>query len=182
MERSGFSMDMLISDRFRLSSIASTFILLNVVGTANATETPAQNSVSPASSVENSNVQGKEENKESEEIGTEDEEVEFSNIFLSNQPIDVSRFSKGNPVTAGKHYATVVLNEREMGKFEIQFDENPKDPLRAIPCLSLKELANFGVDPGAINVSGAEAESCISLKTLIPRLNGKWISTISVLC
>lgn len=172
MERSGFSMDMLISDRFRLSSIASTFILLNVVGTANATETPAQNSVSPASSVENSNVQEKEENKESEEIGTEDEEVEFSNIFLSNQPIDVSRFSKGNPVTAGKHYATVVLNEREMGKFEIQFDENPKDPLRAIPCLSLKELANFGVDPGAINVSGAEAESCISLKTLIPQ--AKW--------
>ncbi|HAT8000512.1 TPA: hypothetical protein GF082_13600 [Citrobacter braakii] len=165
-------MDMLISDRFRLSSIASTFILLNVVGTANATETPAQNSVSPASSVENSNVQEKEENKESEEIGTEDEEVEFSNIFLSNQPIDVSRFSKGNPVTAGKHYATVVLNEREMGKFEIQFDENPKDPLRAIPCLSLKELANFGVDPGAINVSGAEAESCISLKTLIPQ--AKW--------
>ncbi|WP_181012943.1 fimbria/pilus outer membrane usher protein [Citrobacter amalonaticus] len=172
-------MDMLISVRFRLSRIASSFILLNVVGAASAaeTETPAQNSLSPASLVENSNVQGKEEDKESEEIGTEDEdededeEVEFSNIFLSNQPIDVSRFSRGNPVTAGKYHATVVLNEREMGKFEIQFDENPKDPLRAIPCLSLKDLANFGVDLGAINVSAAE--SCISLKTLIPQASWK---------
>lgn len=167
-------MDMLIGDRFRLSRIASAFILFNVIGAAGAaeTETIAQNSLSTASSVENSNEQ-ETENKEDEATGSEDEEVEFSNIFLSNQPIDVSRFSKGNPVTAGKYNVSVVLNEREMGKFEIRFNENPQDPLRAIPCMSLKELVNIGVDIGAINVSGMDAESCISLKTLIPPASWK---------
>ncbi|MEF9889854.1 fimbria/pilus outer membrane usher protein [Citrobacter sp.] len=167
-------MDMLIGDRFRLSRIASAFILLNIIGAADAAETEiiARDSLSTASSVENPNEQLK-ENEESEATGSEDEEVEFSNIFLSNQPIDVSRFAKGNPVTAGKHNVSVVLNEREMGKFDVQFNDNPQDPLRAIPCMSQKELVNIGVDIGAINVSGIDAESCIPLKTLIPQASWK---------
>lgn len=168
-------MDMLVSERFRLSRIAGAFILMNVAGGVFAaeTETVEQNSLSPASSVENSNAQQEGESKESEIAGTEDEEVEFNNIFLSNSPIDVSRFSKGNPVTAGKYNVSVVLNEREMGKFEIQFDDNPQDPLRALPCFRLKELAKLGIDIGAINVSGMEEENCVSLKTLIPQASWK---------
>lgn len=106
---------------------------------------------------------------------TEDEEVEFNNVFLSKQPIDVSRFSKGNPVIAGKYSATVTLNDKERGKFDIEFKENPKQPLRAIPCLNVKTLIALGIDLKAIDYS-AESEdesACKPLPELIPQASWK---------
>ncbi|WP_165699528.1 fimbria/pilus outer membrane usher protein [Chimaeribacter californicus] len=102
-----------------------------------------------------------------EVISSEDEEVEFNNAFLSSQPIDVSRFAKGNPVPAGKHYVMVVLNERAMGKHEIAFQENPAEPLRAIPCLSVKQLIDMGIDTDKIAMTGENTGACTPLKTLI---------------
>lgn len=118
-------MDMIISDRFRLSHVASALLLLNAIGVASAAE--SKNADHPILASTSTTTE-------------EDEEVEFNNIFLSNQPIDVSRFSKGNPVTAGKYNVAVMVNEHESGKFDIRFNDNPDDPLRALPCLTLKDM------------------------------------------
>ena len=151
-------MDMIISDRFRLSHVASALLLLNAIGVASAAE--SKNADHPILASTSTTTE-------------EDEEVEFNNIFLSNQPIDVSRFSKGNPVTAGKYNVAVMVNEHESGKFDIRFNDNPDDPLRALPCLTLKDMVKLGIDIGAITVAGADKESCTPLKTLIPQARWK---------
>lgn len=166
----------IITKHFRLSRIASVLILMNVFSAPSAI---AVEKISDESDVTSSELAVAEEpKKKTAEIeintsGEEDEEVEFNNIFLSNQPIDVKRFSKGNPVTAGKYTATVMLNEKELGKFDIKFDENPQDPLRAIPCLTQKDLVMMGIDLSAIDISGMTEESCVSVKTLIPQASWK---------
>lgn len=164
----------LIKKRFRLSRIAGIVILMNMVNAPYvfAAENDSEQQDTPAR-LSQAAEDSKDDESETKSSASEDEEVEFNNIFLSSQPIDVKRFSKGNPVTAGKYTTTVVLNEKELGKFDIRFDENPQDPLRAIPCLTQKNLLMLGIDTGAINISGMTEESCTALKVLIPQAEWK---------
>lgn len=153
---------------FRLSAIAGLFMMINMTGMAKAAE---NNPPSGALA-----VAGKPEAAYPAEEGapsTEDEEVEFNNAFLSSQPIDVSRFAKGNPVTAGKYAVSVMLNEHEAGKHEIEFQENPADPLRAIPCLNLKQLIDMEIDTHTMAVAEENAEVCTPLPRLIPDASWK---------
>lgn len=76
---------------------------------------------------------------------SEDEVVEFDSAFFTGVGIDVSRFSRGNPVLPGTYKVVIAVNEKPVGKAEIQFIENPKDPLRATPCVDEQFIAVAGV-------------------------------------
>ena len=147
---------------FRLSIIAGLFMLMNMAGMAGA----AENSGKPVSQPVEGTPEAARTSSE-ETFSSEDEVVEFNNAFLSSQPIDVSRFAKGNPISAGKHHVTVAVNKRDVGKFDIEFQENPQDPLRAIPCMSIKRLIDLGIDTRKLTMTEENAETCTPLNTLI---------------
>nr|WP_318383306.1 outer membrane usher protein [uncultured Enterobacter sp.] len=74
-----------------------------------------------------------------------DEEIEFNDQFLMNTGtnIDVSRFSKGNPVIAGTYKTQIVLNGQRKLLTNFTFNENGTP--RATPCFTHKLLLQLGI-------------------------------------
>lgn len=78
-----------------------------------------------------------------------EEDVIFNDAFLSSpgKTVDVSRFSRGNPVMAGNYRADVYVNGVGMGRLDIPFvSESGARNDDAIPCLSASLLQKLGVD------------------------------------
>ncbi|MEJ5073153.1 fimbria/pilus outer membrane usher protein [Enterobacter ludwigii] len=96
---------------------------------------------------------------------TEDELVEFDSAFFSGVGVDVSRYSRGNPVLPGTYKVVITVNGKPVGKAEIQFIENPNDPLRAIPHVD-KQF--FDVASISVEEKGAEQRP---LNTWLPEAN-----------
>lgn len=98
------------------------------------------------------------------------EEVEFDERFLGiaqGQPqIDVSRYSKGNPIPTGKYRANVYVNGELQGNINIWVEENAEDPIQGI-CLTpaLSEL--LSLKSNAFALAPAE-KKCVSLVQGIP--------------
>ncbi|MET3497238.1 fimbria/pilus outer membrane usher protein [Variovorax boronicumulans] len=96
----------------------------------------------------------------------------FNEEFLSiggDQPhADLSLFSFGNRVLAGKYMVDVSLNERGAGQAEIRFaaKDGKND---AEPCLTRGMLDAWGVNVTVFpELSGAAEEACIELTQVIP--------------
>lgn len=101
------------------------------------------------------------------------EEVEFNDQFLFNTGtnIDVSRFSKGNPVVPGTFKTQLVLNGQKKMLTAFTFKDNGTP--RATPCFTSKLLMQLGIKPDAlkdaesIDVVEENQESCINLASAL---------------
>ncbi|MGV3346077.1 fimbria/pilus outer membrane usher protein [Enterobacteriaceae bacterium LUAb1] len=80
------------------------------------------------------------QNKEREEAVV----VDFDPAFLHGSGIDVSRFSKMNPVLPGTHNVTVSVNEKRQGKLAVLFKQ-PQGQLSAEPCFTYQQLQTIGI-------------------------------------
>ncbi|MCS2149607.1 fimbria/pilus outer membrane usher protein [Scandinavium manionii] len=98
---------------------------------------------------------------------TDEDQVEFDSAFFSGSGVDVSRYSRGNPVPAGMYFVKVSVNEKLVGHSEIKFIDNPKDPLRALPCLDSKFF-----DVTGIKIDEMDDEQCRPLNDWLP--DARW--------
>ncbi|MGE8199538.1 MAG: FimD/PapC N-terminal domain-containing protein, partial [Variovorax sp.] len=93
---------------------------------------------------------------------------EFLGIGGDQPHADLSLFSFGNRVLAGRYMVDVSLNERGAGQTEIRFVE--KDGRNdAVPCLTRPMLDDWGVNvavfPALANVA---EDACVDLAATIP--------------
>lgn len=97
-----------------------------------------------------------------------EESIEFNEQFLLNKggAIDVSRYSLGNPVPAGKYRATVNLNGKIKTTADIEFKDNGTP--RATPCLTPLLLAQTGIDTSKLNEPHDDTVTCIDIKDQYP--------------
>lgn len=95
------------------------------------------------------------------------EEVEFNDQFLFNTGtnIDVSRFSRGNPVVPGTFKTQIMLNGQKKLLTDFTFKEN--GTTRATPCFTPKILLQIGIKAEAIKDAISQEEDgqeiCVSL-------------------
>jgi outer membrane usher protein len=89
------------------------------------------------------------------------DEVEFSSDFLlGKHKIDVSRYSKGNPVLAGKYEVQVFLNDQQkLSNFSIDFTENGTS--QASACLPASILNKLDVDVKKSLVTLPDNDECL---------------------
>lgn len=96
-----------------------------------------------------------------------DEEVEFNDQFLFNTGtnIDVSRFSRGNPVVPGTFKTQILLNGQKKLLTDFTFKEN--GTTRATPCFTPKILLQIGIKAEPIKDALSKEEDgqeiCVSL-------------------
>ncbi|HHE9944538.1 MULTISPECIES: FimD/PapC N-terminal domain-containing protein [Enterobacter] len=74
-----------------------------------------------------------------------EEDVQFNEQFLYNTgaSIDISRFSKGNPVIAGTYKVKMIVNGKPSVTTDLLFKENGTP--RATPCITPKLLTQANV-------------------------------------
>lgn len=97
------------------------------------------------------------------------EEVEFNDQFLFNtgNNIDVSRFSRGNPVVSGTFKTQLELNGQKKMLTDFTFKDNGTP--RATPCFTPKVLMQLGIKADALKKAReehkqeAEEEICIDI-------------------
>ncbi|ECI0412147.1 outer membrane usher protein [Salmonella enterica subsp. salamae] len=98
------------------------------------------------------------------------EEVEFNDQFLykTGTNIDVSRFSRGNPVVPGTFKTQLVLNGQKKLLTDFTFKDNGTP--RAQPCFTPKVLMQIGLKTDAVNVAVSkdgttenDEETCVDL-------------------
>ena len=104
----------------------------------------------------------------------ESEEIEFNDRFLFNTGanIDVSRFSRGNPIVPGTFKTQILLNGQEKLLTEFTFKENGTP--RATPCFTAKILMQVGIKAERLqeatdrDAGEPEGDVCLSLKEVLP--------------
>lgn len=97
------------------------------------------------------------------------QEVEFNDQFLFNagSNIDVSRFSRGNPVVPGTFKTQIILNGQRKLLTEFTFKDNGTP--RATPCFTPRVLMQIGIKADAIKAPSDEdaddekAKTCIDI-------------------
>lgn len=102
-------------------------------------------------------------------------EIEFSGEFLpktkEGKSVDVSQFTKGNPVHPGKYRVGMIVNENAMGRMDVTFTSTD-DPLHAGPCFDRTLLLRMGVDfskPGLTRVTDPDSpDTCRPLSEWVP--------------
>ncbi|WP_114194987.1 fimbria/pilus outer membrane usher protein [Edaphovirga cremea] len=98
-------------------------------------------------------------------------EVEFNEEFLRSA-VDISQFSHGNPVAAGSHRINLYLNERWVGRKDVNFTPAPENPNIVRPCydLELLQIFNIALDKLDKDVIGKlqAGEQCSALEELVP--------------
>ncbi|MDA8505057.1 outer membrane usher protein [Citrobacter sp. Awk 2] len=94
------------------------------------------------------------------------DEVEFNDQFLFNTgtSIDVSRFSKGNPVPPGTYKTQIILNGKPKMLTDFTFNDNGTP--RATPCFTAKLLAQIGVKTEGLDL---ESATCVDFAQQYPQ-------------
>src|SRR4051812_48767770 len=75
-------------------------------------------------------------------------QVEFGSEFFrggGDAPVDVTRFSRGNPFPAGDYRLDIHVNDAWVGRYEVNFRTSGDDD-SAHPCYSCKLLDAIGID------------------------------------
>lgn len=87
-------------------------------------------------------------------------DVEFNDQFLfdTGSGIDVSRFSKGNPIPPGTYKTQILLNNQPRLLTNITF--NDTGTYRAAPCFTGKMLAQLGIKTDELDL---DSEECVDI-------------------
>jgi outer membrane usher protein len=101
-------------------------------------------------------------------------EVEFNPVFLQGSTkVDVSRFSKGNPVLPGDYSVDLQVNAKWMGHASVRFVAQPNSNI-ALPCVDRPLVDRMGLNFEKLSAA-AHAElrrtlsgGCVDLKAMIP--------------
>ncbi|MGV2293076.1 fimbria/pilus outer membrane usher protein [Trinickia sp. YCB016] len=105
------------------------------------------------------------------------QEVEFNPAFFTGNVADLSRYTRGNPVSPGIYPVDVSINGKGRGRFDVKFEAVPGSDIAA-PCLTLATMDRMGIDVErvikSLKDSGKEAEAtlasqvCHPLATAVP--------------
>jgi outer membrane usher protein len=100
-------------------------------------------------------------------------QVEFNPAFLQGgSQVDVSRFSRGNPVLPGDYVVDVQINGKWMGRASVRFSAQPDSDI-AQPCIDRALIGRIGLDFEKLSPSAramlrqAQSEGCVDLKAMI---------------
>jgi outer membrane usher protein len=101
-------------------------------------------------------------------------EVEFNPAFLQGgSKVDVSRFTRGNPVLPGDYTVDLQVNGKWLGRAAVRFIAQPNSDI-ALPCIDRALVDRIGLDFEKLSAS-AQAElrktlsdGCVDLKAMIP--------------
>ncbi len=92
--------------------------------------------------------------------------LEFSEGFLvGGKAIDLSRYTQGNPVSAGVYAVDLYLNDRLLATRDITFMA-PDDAAAAQPCLPASVVAGLGLKPAYLKALPAGG-ACVDLPALV---------------
>ena len=99
--------------------------------------------------------------------------MEFNPAFLQGgSQVDVSRFSRGNPVLPGDYMVDVQINGKWMGRASVRFSAQPDSDI-ALPCIDRALIARIGLDFERLSPAAramlrqAQSEGCVDLKAMI---------------
>ncbi len=100
--------------------------------------------------------------------------VEFDSAFLrGGAQVDVSRFSRGNPVLPGDYLVDLEINGKWLGHASVRFVAQPNSDI-AQPCIERELIARLGLDFEKLSESArsllrkAQAGDCVDLAAMIP--------------
>ena len=100
-------------------------------------------------------------------------QVEFNAAFLQGgSQVDVSRFSRGNPVLPGDYMVDLQINGKWMGRTSVRFVAQPNSDI-ALPCIDRALIARIGLDFEKLSASArdtlekAQSVGCVDLKAMI---------------
>lgn len=112
--------------------------------------------------------------------------VEFDNDFLprssGGRPLDLSRFTRGNPVLPGRHRVDLSINQQPLGRAVVHFRAT-SDSVSAQPCFGRSLLERIGVDFGKLtadqlqHIDAQKPEVCVALADLIPDASASFDSS-----
>jgi outer membrane usher protein len=99
--------------------------------------------------------------------------VEFNPAFLQGgSQVDVSRFSRGNPVLPGDYLVDVQINSKWKGRASVHFNAQPDSDI-ALPCIDRTLVARIGLDFEKLSpadrakIRQSQSDGCIDLKAMI---------------
>ena len=99
--------------------------------------------------------------------------AEFNPAFLQGgSRIDVSRFSRGNPVLPGEYVVDLYVNETWLSRVAVRFVGQPDSDI-ALPCINRALLERVELDLGKLSESARSAipragsTACMDLKKMI---------------
>ncbi len=102
------------------------------------------------------------------------QQVEFNPAFLQGGPkVDVSRFSRGNPVLPGEYMVDLQINGKWVGRASVRFVAQPDSDI-ALPCIDRPLVGRIGLDfekllPSArAELKKAQSVGCVDLEAMIP--------------
>jgi outer membrane usher protein len=100
-------------------------------------------------------------------------QVDFNPAFLhGGSQVDVSRFSRGNPVLPGEYVVDLQINSKWVGRASVRFIAQPASDI-ALPCIDRELITRIGFDfenlPAAARTELQKAQSggCVDLKAMI---------------
>ncbi len=100
-------------------------------------------------------------------------QVEFDAAFLrGGSQVDVSRFSRGNPVLPGDYMVDLQINGKWMGRTSVRFVSQPDSDI-ALPCIDRTLIGRIGLDFQKLSASARtllqkdQAEACVDLQAMI---------------
>ncbi|MGF6969937.1 outer membrane usher protein [Paraburkholderia sp. WC7.3g] len=73
------------------------------------------------------------------------QEVEFNPAFFTGNVADLSRYTRGNPVSPGVYPLELLVNGKKRGRFDVLFQTVPGSDIAA-PCFTMSSLDRAGVD------------------------------------
>lgn len=100
--------------------------------------------------------------------------MEFNSSFLQGATkVDVSKFSRGNPVLPGDYEVDLQINGKWVGRASVRFVAQPDSDI-ALPCIDRALIGRLGLDSERLSHSArdelrkAQSGGCVDLEALIP--------------
>lgn len=101
------------------------------------------------------------------------DDVQFNSDFLRSA-IDVSNYSRGNPVPQGQYHVDLYVNDKWKGRGEVKFENDKSNTLVARPCFTLKLVSMLGIDIDKIDPEMRQLlkndDSCVRINDISPDL------------
>ncbi len=101
------------------------------------------------------------------------QQVEFNPAFLHDgSQVDISHFSRGNPVLPGEYLVDLQINDKWVGRFSVRFIAQ-RDSDVALPCIDRTLIARIGLDFEHLSRSAraelqkVQSGGCADLKAII---------------